>query len=283
MAFSGARLDHCDSERAPDALRAARAEPDARALVFGRHAPAVDGTGQPLALHPSEVGGDTVFLGREDGTRRPWFAAERDLGLPADRYPDLRMSAGSLEPRTLALVGRARSLLHWHRHSGYCANCGGPTTMRKGGAVRHCARCEREIYPLVTPVAIMLVEHDDCLLLGRQPGWPPGSFSALAGFVSPGEDLEECCAREVHEEVGLRVRGTRYLMSQAWPFPHQLMLGLACEAEGRELTIDTNELETAQWFTRAEVGAVWSKTGDAFRRPPRFTIAHQLIRAWLKG
>ena len=282
MAFSGAELDHCDTERTPEHLRAAAAEPDARALVFGRHGPAVDELGQPLSVHPSELDTNFIFLGRELGTRRPWFAAA-DLSLPPERTPDLRTAAGSMDARGLALVGRARSLLHWHRHSGHCANCGGPTTMEKGGAVRHCAACEREIYPLVTPVAIMLVEHDDALLLGRQAGWPPGSFSALAGFVSPGEDLEECCAREVMEEVGVRVRNVRYLMSQAWPFPHQLMLGLACEAEGRELTVDTHELETAEWFTRAEVEAVWAKTGEAFRRPPRFTVAHQLIRAWLEG
>ena len=293
MAFSGAELDHCDTERTAEHLRKAAAEPDARALVFGRYGPAVDQQGQPLSVHPlspelGELGTDLIFLGRELDTRRPWFAVRADLGLPPERYPDLRMAAGAMEPRALALVGRARSLLHWHRYSGYCANCGGPTTIRKGGAVRHCGACEREIYPSVTPVAIMLVEHtaengENRLLLGRQAGWPPGSFSALAGFVSPGENLEECCRREVLEEVGVRVRNIRYLMSQSWPFPHQLMLGLACQAEGRELVVDTDELETAQWFTRAEVEAVWSKTGEAFVRPPRFTIAHQLIRAWLKG
>ena len=291
MAFSGANLDHCDTERDPDTIKAAMREPEARAILFSDYNPAVEPDGSLMEAHPSVLADVAmfdpaiIFLGREADTRRPWFAAHvQDAGdrFPPETFADMRRMAGGMDARDLAITGRARSLLDWHGGNQFCSRCGTKSGTSRGGALRVCPNCNAEHYPRVNPVAIMLVERDDHLLLGRQAFWPEGSFSALAGFVSPGEDLEEACAREVKEEVGLDVTGVRYLMSQAWPFPSQLMLGLVCEAAPGELTIDTTELETAQWFSRAEVQAVWSKTGEAFRRPPAFTIAHQLIRAWLQ-
>lgn len=291
MAFSGGGLDHRDSEREGDTLRAALREVDARTLLFQDYKPALDGEHGLLSVHPSKVPPDRlydpafIFLGR-DKKRAPWFAVHLQDGadlLVPDQLFDLRGLARHVSARDLSLAGRAKSLIEWHASHNFCSNCGTRTGTARGGAVRRCPSCATEHYPRVSPVAIMLVEHNDSLLLGRQALWPEGSYSALAGFVSPGEDLEEACAREIKEEVGLDVTDLRYLMSQTWPFPSQLMLGLVARADTRELAIDTTELETARWFTRAEVEAVFAKTGDAFVRPPGFTIAHQMIRRWLEG
>ena len=296
MAFSGAFLDHCDNDRTGPLIQSALREPAARCVVFHNYRPAFDHDGTLLKAHPSELAGRDlwdpaiIFLGRDAATRRPWFAAHLkspDNLADPDDFHDLRNAAGLMDSQDLAIVGRAQALIDWHGSHGFCAKCGTRSLPSKGAAVRQCTACGTEHFPRVNPVAIMLVTHENNLLLGRQPGWPPGAFSCLAGFASPGEDLEEACIREVKEEVGLHVTDVRYLMSQSWPFPSQLMLGLQCEAKSTELTIDPNELETARWFTRAEVEAVFSKTGPeeerAFRRPPAFTIAHQLIRAWLEN
>jgi len=128
---------------------------------------------------------------------------------------------------------------------------------------------------------MLVINGDDCLL-GRGHNWPEGAYSALAGFVSPGETLEEGCAREIMEEVGVKIKNPRYIFSQPWPFPSQLMMGLICETDERELTIDKNEIEEAKWFSREEVEAVFAKRSEVFRRPPRFTIAHHLLQHWLK-
>ena len=290
MAFSGGALDHCDTERDREEVTAAMHEPDARVILFSDHDPAVEPDGSLMRVHPSDLEGVAlfdpalIFLGREADTRTPWFAAHiQQAGdrFPPERFADLRRMAFGMPGRELAIAGRAKSLMDFHATHQYCGRCGDRTGPVKAASHRVCPGCGAEHYPKVSPVAIMLVERDDKLLLGRQAFWPEGSFSALAGFVSPGEDLEEACAREVMEEVGLKVGNIRYLMSQAWPFPAQLMLGLVAEAEPGEVVVDESELETARWFTRAEVEAVWDKTGDAFVRPPHFTIAHQLVRAWL--
>ena len=292
IAFAGLELDSCEHDRDPTTLDVAAREDAARLVLFHKGLPGARLDGTLHTQHPSEAAGmalsdpGLVFLGRDvDGA--PVFAAatQSDDALPPQMWADLRRLASLAPAGDLALAGRARSLLDWHRTHGFCARCGGRTDSAKGGLLRVCQECEAEHYPRINPVAIMLVEYTDDrggdLLLGRQKNWPPGSFSALAGFVSPGETLEECCRREVFEEAGVQVGAVRYLFSQPWPFPSQLMLGLAAEATSRELTVDRSELETAQWFSRAEVEAVWDKTGNAFVRPPRFTIAHQLIRAWL--
>ena len=127
----------------------------------------------------------------------------------------------------------------------------------------------------------MLVTDGDRILLGRSPGWPEGFMSALAGFVSPGESPEEAAMREVEEEAGIKTKNPRYMFSQPWPYPSQLMMGIRLEAVNREISVNQDELEDARWFTREEVKAVFEKRGEAFKRPPRTTIAHQIIRAWL--
>ena len=157
--------------------------------------------------------------------------------------------------------------------------------LAKGGWQRDCAGCGAEHFPRVDPVTIMLVEHDDALLLGRQPRFPQGNYSALAGFVEPGEAIEEAVAREVLEEAGVRVRDVTYVASQPWPFPSSLMIGCHAQADDRALAIDRTELEDARWFTRAEVAEALAASargarGRAFNTPPPTAIAHHLLRWW---
>jgi NAD+ diphosphatase len=147
-----------------------------------------------------------------------------------------------------------------------------------------CGGCGAEHYPRCDPVVIMLAQHDDRLLLGRQPHYPPGRYSALAGFVEPGETIEAAVARELGEEAGIAVRNVRYLASQPWPFPSSLMIGAIADADDESLTIDTTELDDARWFTRAEVAdAIAGKEGAPFLPPPRFAIARTLLDHWLSG
>jgi NAD+ diphosphatase len=191
---------------------------------------------------------------------------------------------GRLPPAELALYGGARSLADWHARHRFCAKCGAPTTLAKGGWQRDCPACAAQHFPRTDPVAIMLVEHDGDLLLGRSTRFPPRSYSALAGFVEPGESVEEAVAREVLEEAGVRVHSVRYIASQPWPFPSQLMLGCHSLAEGRDLAVDYTELEDARWFTRAEVAEALALGADSpgLLAPPKYAIAHSLLEWWLE-
>jgi NAD+ diphosphatase len=189
-----------------------------------------------------------------------------------------------LSPPDLAIYGGARSLVDWHARHRFCARCGSPTNLVKGGWQRHCDNCGADHFPRTDPVTIMLVEHEDKLLLGRQPRFPPRMYSALAGFVEPGETIEEAVAREIHEEAGVRVRDVRYIASQPWPFPSQLMIGCTSVADDPELTIDTTELEDARWFTRAELmeaRAAGEHGTELLYFPRPFAIAHHLVCWWL--
>jgi NAD+ diphosphatase len=184
----------------------------------------------------------------------------------------------------LAIFGAARSVLDWHARHRFCARCGQPTRLAKGGWQRDCPACKAQHFPRVDPVAIMLVECDGRLLLGRQARFPPGSYSALAGFVEPGETIEEAVRREVFEEAGVRVGEVRYVASQPWPFPSQLMIGCLGLAGSLELAIDKTEIEDARWFTRAEVVEALAKGRESasFVPPPPQAIAYHLLQWWLE-
>ncbi len=211
-----------------------------------------------------------------------------ELGLgDAALFADLRAIASQLPAEEAATAAQARSLVDWHQRHRYCASCGGPSTSGDGGYQRRCEQgaCAAEQFPRTDPVAIMLVTHADRCLLGRQSGWPPGMFSALAGFVEPGETLEEAVRREVSEEAGIEVASVRYRFSQPWPFPSSLMLGCVAEAASEKITVDSQELETARWFPRDAVAqALRSPPGpEGLWLPPPMAIAHQLVRAWVAG
>ena len=154
----------------------------------------------------------------------------------------------------------------------------------RGGWSRACQACASEHYPRSDPVVIMLAEHDGRLLLGRQPQYPARRYSALAGFVEPGETIEAAVARELFEEAGIAVRDVTYVASQPWPFPSTLMIGATCIATSDSLTIDHHELDDARWFTRSEVEAALSNDSAApFIAPPRFAIARTLLERWATG
>ncbi len=281
IGFTGAALLRGDHERDdPAAFAAALADPAARLLVLHNLEPPVaDGR---LALLPMDpVRGDALWLGELDGA--PLFVVGAgDASQPAMRSPALMAILADLPADEVALYGIARSLLDWHGRHGFCARCGSRSEVTRGGWARTCSHCEAQHFPRTDPVVIMAVEYDDRVLLGRQPSWPPGRYSTLAGFVEVGESIEEAVAREVWEEAGVRVRGVRYVASQPWPFPSQLMIGCIATAADPTLTIDGEELEDAIWVDRAGVRAALAGEADApFVAPPAYAIAHSLLRAWL--
>jgi NAD+ diphosphatase len=282
VGFIGSPLDRADHLRSDsDALKALRAGPKARFAAFADLRPIVDlSTGQPglLWLTASEIppGLPAIFLGLADG--EAYFA----VNVPADpRAMDLRTAAGQMPHSSAAILGHARSLLAWHEKHGHCAVCGASTQLAKGGYQRICESndCKAEHFPRTDPVVIMLVIDGDRCLLGRQPKFPPGFYSSLAGFIEPGESIEEAVAREVFEEAGIRIARVRYVASQPWPFPSSLMIGCFAEAITSEITIDVTELEDAKWFTKAETRAALAGDGP-FRCPPPFAVSYPLLKSW---
>jgi NAD+ diphosphatase len=276
--FSGPGLDRADQLRArPEALAALAAHPDARQLTWSDGAPALDEKGR-LAWQP--LTDPTLFLGL-DG-EAPRFSPLPDDGAPLDARAHFALLA-NLAPADAPLFAAALSLANWHRRHLFCAACGNPTLPNRGGWSRACA-CGAEHYPRVDPVVIMLAEHGGRVLLGRQHHYPPGRYSALAGFVEAGETIEAAVARELFEEAGIRVGEVSYLASQPWPFPSSLMVGAHAVALDDSLTIDTNELDDARWFTRPEVAAALAADPAApFLPPPRFAVAATLLERWLIG
>ncbi len=286
IAFAGAGLDRADHIRAdPDRL-AGLMDWRARLLRLDGLDPVIspDGELEWGTLADADPKAELVFLGLASGKACFAEVSPALLGSVAPANPRLWAAMSSLGHDELATYGTARSLVDWHARHRYCARCGNPTVLAKGGWQRNCTNdvCKAEHFPRVDPVTIMLVEHEGRLLLGRQPRFPPRRFSALAGFVEPGESIEEAVAREVLEEAGVAVGQVSYVGSQPWPFPSSLMIGCHAEALGDELTIDRTELDEAGWFIRAEVEAAMRGDEDApFIAPPPQAIAHHLLKWWL--
>ena len=283
LAFTGSRLDRADNLRADPAALAGLMNWRARLLALDGLMPGMDESGALAwtTLADAPEGCDLVFLGLDES--KACFAAVPEAGDIAPRLanPALWQAMASLRPDDLAIYGGARSLVDWHARHRFCAQCGGPTTLAKGGWQRDCGNCGAQHFPRTDPVTIMLVEHEDRLLLGRGKGWPEGRFSALAGFVEPGESLEEAVAREVLEESGVVVGDVRYIASQPWPFPSQLMIGCHAMAASAAITLDETELAEADWFARADVSASLAGNGP-FTAPPPQAIAHHLLTWWIE-
>jgi len=281
-AFSGQPLDRADHLRT-DAAKLAELREGARLLRLDGLVPELDDDGR-LIWDESAPEGERVFLGLAEG--RAHFAAVPGEGNadPAYLQRPIWGMLGQLSADDLALYGTARSVLDWHARHRFCASCGQPTALAKGGWQRDCAACGAQHFPRVDPVAIMLVECQGSLLLGRQARFPPRSYSALAGFVEPGESIDDAVRREVFEEAGVTVGEVRYVASQPWPFPSQLMLGCLGFADSLELTVDTSEIEDARWFTRDEVAEALGKGPDStsFVSPPSQAIARHLLQWWLE-
>ena len=235
-----------------------------------------------LATRPGDMPELTVFLGL-DAAGAPWFACKAER---TDAFRDLRSLAleQALPPEELGMLAQARSLIQWHERRNFCSNCASPLTIADAGYRRHCPGCGMDHFPRTDPVVIMVVRHQGSILLGRQKPWTPGMYSALAGFVEPGETIEDAARREVFEESGVRVGAVRYVTSQPWPFLSNLMIGLVGEALTPEITLDENELEDARWFTAAEARMMVDRTHpEGLYAANPYAIAHELVRVALEG
>ena len=276
IVFSGASLDRAPLERRrPEWLAARRADPRARSLVLSEEGLWLED--ERLLLVPPN--GETVFLGLAGG--RPLFAVDLTGNEPERGRPaGLREAAAALPVHDAALAAYAASLLSWHRRHRFCANCGAPTAPADAGHERECPACDTHHFPRTDPVVIVRVTAGDRLLLGRQASWVPGRFAVLAGFVEPGEGLEEAVRREVLEESGVEVGDVSYVASQPWPFPSSLMIGFSAVARPGEPRPGDGELCEVRWFERAEVEAAVAGTSGV-RLPPRYSISRRLIDGWL--
>lgn len=244
--------------------------------------------GVARALAPAR---ETVFLGLVAGVARYGIAIglseieaiKAREGLLAI---DLRSIAvqGLVGPENLAPLAQAKAMLSWHARHRFCANCGAPTIAVDAGWRRDCAGCKTQHFPRTDPVVIMLAIDGDHCLLGRQSRFGAGMWSCLAGFVEPGETIEEAARRETLEEAGIVCGEVKYFASQPWPFPMSLMIGCHARALSRDITVDTSELEDARWFSRADAAAMLTRRHrDGLSTPPPIAIAHHIIRAWAEG
>lgn len=288
--FTGSPLERIDIERDNRGFfEAQRARPDARLLRLDGLKPILDEAGRlawaPLSEAPEQI--ELALLGLID--EAPRFVAL--TASPADgdqRNESIAIARAMTDPGDTAIYAAARSLVDWHARHRFCANCGRPTTTARSGWARFCLAagggCGTEHFPRTDPVVIMLAEHDGRVLLGRNVRAPYGFYSALAGFLEVGESIEEAVARELHEEAGVVVTSVRYVTSQPWPFPSQLMIACIATVESDAVTLDANELSDALWATREEVrGALANDPDIGFRVPFPIAIAHTLLTAWANG
>src|SRR6201996_210180 len=300
--FAGNPLDRASDRRAkPEWIAEQLAAPDSLGLAMRNGRPFVepppnkdggDG-GMRIAYLPAKLVGELaggperlLFMGLWKDTAV--FAVDLDTEAnPADgplqgfgKFEDLRAVALRLPPTEAAIVATAKQMFEWRRRHPHCSVCGQRSEAAEGGWKRKCPSCQAEHFPRTDPVVIMLAYHGERCMLGRQEAWPKGMFSALAGFLEPGESIEEACARELHEEAGLRTRKVRYHSTQPWPYPSSLMIGLIAEVEDDEGAPDETEISEIRWFTRAEAKDLIAGKLDGVAAPMRLAIAHQLIKAW---
>ncbi|MFV8819354.1 NAD(+) diphosphatase [Haliea sp. E17] len=313
--FTDNPLDRASHLRAnPDWLAAAHRDPDSLFLPLWQLKPCIlpplkaGGSSAVRWLRAADLGdfdlGESVFLGR-DGERACFavdISALEDPGLSpalrdAGNFIDLMAVIAQLEPRDASLLAQAKSMVDWHQRHGYCARCGTPTLFADAGYRRDCPQCQAQHFPRTDPVVISLVVREDKCLLGRNAMFRGPMFSALAGFLEPGESIEEAVAREVMEEVGIEVNNVRYQFTQPWPFPSSLMIGCIADAVTSEITLDENEIAEARWFSRDELRAALAASAQVDYRelfsdsgkyqptdvvlPPRSAIAHQLLKTWV--
>jgi NAD+ diphosphatase len=287
--FSGNPLDRASYHRTDPAWLAAQ-HAAGLFLPFWQNRPRVvkDRAGF-LPWREEWQGATSVFLGLDGG--QPLFAVDLPGGsepvLGEGAFAEMRASAFVLPARDTAIAGQAKALLDWHKRHGFCPNCGTATQIHDGGYRRHCPRCGAEHFPRTDPVVIMLpiLKSKDGLgnecLVGRNLRFPPQLYSAFAGFVEPGESMEEAVRRELWEEVSMKIGAVTYHATQPWPFPSSLMLGCYAEALSRDFQIDGHEIEAARWLTKDEVRArLANKIEDEMKLPVSIAIAHHLIRDW---
>ena len=283
MAFSGNPLDRASYHRA-DAAWLAQQAARGRFLPFWQNRPFVqDNRLGFLPWRTEWEGCPSVFLGL-DG-QQPLFAVElggdSEPKLEGGSFPEMRPAAFILRKRETAIAGQAKALLDWHKRHGFCPNCGHATQMEDAGYRRLCPKCSAEHFPRTDPVVIMLPIFGDECLIGRNQRFPPQLYSAFAGFVEPGETMEEAVRRELAEEVNLQAGTVTYHATQPWPFPSSLMLGCYAQALSRDFRIDKHEIEDARWLSKDEVRArLAGKIEDDMKLPVTIAIAHHLLKDW---
>jgi NAD+ diphosphatase len=305
--FAGNRISRMSEHRTPDSVAAALSDAAAGVYLFRADKALIKAGGDPLftvaeALALGASRADAILLGWAAGDARgggPRLAAAIPESQPVDETQitlvDLRSLAisGAVTGEHLGAIAQGRSLVSWHARHGFCANCGTATTISAGGYRRDCPNCGVQHFPRTDPVVIMLAIHSghsggagdgERVLLGRQPQFAPGMYSCLAGFLEPGETIEDAVRRETHEEAGIRIGRVAYHASQPWPFPSSLMIGCHAEAISSEIVRDEAELEDCRWFSRDEVRAILSGThAEGLKAPLAMAIAHRLIAAWAEG
>jgi NAD+ diphosphatase len=298
--FAGNPLDRASYRRTDEAWIAEQlANPQSLAIAIWNGKPLVETTkdggvqiaylaadmARVLSAGPERL----LFMGLWKDT--PIFALDVEGdGDPADgpleglgRFEDLRAIAVTLPGPDAAMIATAKSMFEWRRKHRHCANCGAATNAIEGGWKRVCPACKTQHFPRTDPVVIMLATKGERCLLGRQAAWPKGMYSALAGFLEPGESIEEACARELFEEAAVRATSVRYHSTQPWPYPSSLMIGLIAEIETDDAMADNIEIDEVRWFTRADAGALIRGELTDAKAPPGMAIAHQLIKAWAEG
>ncbi len=267
-----------DLRREPARLAELLASPTVR--ILRARGDLIEVEGEVPKVSRTALTSEPIFLGQAaDGTAL--FAEQAPEDAPLAPLRGL-MLAGALPAEELTLLAHARSLVHWHETHGFCAKCGAASTLMDGGYRRHCPACSADHFPRTDPVVIITVTWEGHVLLGRQASWPEGMYSALAGFIEPGETIENAARREVWEEAGIRVGDVSYVQSQPWPFPASLMIGLTGVAATHEIRIDHNELQDARWFPFAEARQMMARNhpqGLTATHP--YAIAHHLLNAVL--
>ena len=295
--FAGNPLDRASDRRRDESWIAEQlAAPDSLGIALWNGKPFVEdakGGGAQIAYLSADMaremsgGGEkllfmglwkdvAVFAVDIDGSADPADGPLEGLG----RFDDLRAISMTLPPTDAAILATAKQMFEWRRRHRHCATCGEPSVVAEAGWKRVCPSCKAEHFPRTDPVVIMLPVKGEKCLLGRQAAWPKGVFSALAGFLEPGESIEEACARELMEEAALRTASVRYHSTQPWPYPSSLMIGLIAEVENEDATPDQTELDEVRWFTRDEAKLLIAGSLAGVRAPGAMAIAHQLIRAW---
>jgi NAD+ diphosphatase len=297
LAHTGSPLDRASERRSDKAyVDAALAHADARAVLIGGELIVLQRNGQggmllPLAAARAFAASDeSVFLGTIAGAARLGFAISLETAESLQNRDDLLVTdlrsiavRGLVDVDQLQPIATAKALLTWHARHRFCSNCGAATTAAESGWRRDCASCGAQHFPRTDPCVIMLAIDGDRCLLGRSARFPPGMSSCLAGFVEPGETIEEAVRRETFEEAGIAVGRVHYFTSQPWPFPMSLMIGCVAEAKSVELHIDRNELEDARWVAREEAALMLLRRHpDGLMTPPPTAVAHHIIRAFVE-
>jgi NAD+ diphosphatase len=290
LSFTGNPLDRASAERTDPAWVAAQQQrPDALFLPLWQAKPLLKDRHAAFLTHTEIETADAlrVFLGLRDG--KPLFAlAMADSEAPPltehGEFHDMRAAAFILPAADAAIAGQAKALIDWHRRHGFCPNCGNATEIQDGGYRRVCPACSAEHFPRTDPVVIMLPVLGDECLLGHNKRFPEGFYSAFAGFLEPGETMEEGVRRELQEEAGLTVGDIRYHASQPWPFPSSLMLGCYAQAMSKDFRIDGKEIGAARWMHKSEIRErLAGQKDDGLKLPATIAIARVLISDWAEA